>query len=427
MISAVALKPVSTTGTGSFEFTVVNEQSCRRRRLKFRFGLCRNWRRVMWKTLEIVPSSIRDDPQVIAACEAIDKELVAIYDETAAVPDGILFWPFVDQQFPPLLDILAWEMHVDVWAGWEADLDVETKRALINQSIDWHRHKGTRYAVDQMLRTVFKQGTVTEWYEYWGLPYFFRISFEGDITGTQWEQIKTAVFAVKNVRSWLDGFITNRLYLQTLWHGIVTNQWISTKINYTEITHPPSPTYDYDAFNFMVRAKITVSSQKAAINALVLTLKSGTLLAKMKAIYPFVGGTASAHRENLKLPDYQIAWSGLVLHNSKGITGLGGIGHTGLNVAMIFEMGSISFGVYDKTATAEDARQLSASETPGDYSIAARRMDDKAYGNAGLDTSSISATSTDAKGFWVVSRTQLTLTDFYRNATSLGLSPRRIR
>jgi phage tail P2-like protein len=180
----------------------------------------------MWRTIDIVPSSIRDDPQVISACEAIDKELESIYD---CIP-SILFWPFVDEQVPPLLDILAWEMHVDIWQGWEGDLDNETKVQLINQSIDFHRHKGTRYAVDQILKTVFKQGTVTEWYEYGGLPFFFRIVFEDDVSGTQWNQVLEAVYAMKNVRSWLDGFLKARQQKQQLYHGIAVTQQVTTTI-----------------------------------------------------------------------------------------------------------------------------------------------------------------------------------------------------
>lgn len=191
----------------------------------------------MWRTIEIVPSSIAGDPQVIAACDAIDKELAQIYD---GIP-SILFWPFVDEQVPPLLDILSWEMHVDVWQNIEGDpLTTEKKRELINESIDWHRHKGTRYAVDQMLRVVFAQGRVTEWYEYGGRPYYFRIAFEGDITGAQFNRVLEAVYAVKNVRSWLDtpAFITTRRQQQTLWHGIATTQHITTKIKLAKTTKP---------------------------------------------------------------------------------------------------------------------------------------------------------------------------------------------
>ena len=77
----------------------------------------------------------RDDPQVIAACSAIDDELEAIYGCMAAVPGGILFWPFVEQQVPPLLDMLMWEMHVDVWQNIEGDpLTTEKKQELIGKA-----------------------------------------------------------------------------------------------------------------------------------------------------------------------------------------------------------------------------------------------------------------------------------------------------
>lgn len=193
----------------------------------------------MWKTIEIVPSSIRDDPQVVSACEAIDAELSSIYDCVASVPGGILFWPFVDQQTPPLLDVLMWEMHVDHWQNIEGEpLTTEKKQELINESIDWHRHKGTRFAVDQMLKVVFEQGRVTEWYEYGGQPFYFRILFEGDITGVQWDRILEAVYAVKNVRSWLDNFGKAFNYQQQLWHSIATTQHIVTQVKLSITTHP---------------------------------------------------------------------------------------------------------------------------------------------------------------------------------------------
>lgn len=59
---------------------------------------------------------------------------------------------------------------------------------------------------------------------------------------------------------------------------------------------------DADATAFITAASITDATQKNAINTLVLDLKSASIWTKMKAIYPFVGGTASAHKFNLKDP-----------------------------------------------------------------------------------------------------------------------------
>ena len=60
--------------------------------------------------------------------------------------------------------------------------------------------------------------------------------------------------------------------------------------------------YDPDAQAFITAAGITDNTQKSAINTLVLDMKGFGIWTKMKAIYPFVGGTATTHKFNLKNP-----------------------------------------------------------------------------------------------------------------------------
>jgi phage tail P2-like protein len=157
----------------------------------------------MNKTIDIAPSSITSDPQVQAACEAVDDELRAIYECMASVPGGILFWPFTDEQVQPMIDIIAWELHVDVWQGWDGDLSDEQKKDLINKSIDWHRHLGTKRVVEDMLRTVFKQGYIQEWWSYGGRPFYFRIVLNEPIVDPErLNRVIAGIIAVKNVRSW---------------------------------------------------------------------------------------------------------------------------------------------------------------------------------------------------------------------------------
>jgi hypothetical protein len=91
---------------------------------------------------------------------------------------------------------------------------------------------------------------------------------------------------------------------------------------------PPSTLFPYvtdpDAFRFIEVANITSSVQAAAINTLVLGLKSNTLWDKMQVIYPFVGGTAFSHKFNLKNPlplntAFQATFAGDLTHTSFGI------------------------------------------------------------------------------------------------------------
>lgn len=171
----------------------------------------------MFNTIDIVPDSIAGDPQVIAACQSIDAELAAIY---AQIPD-VCFWPNLDAQSGPMLDVLAWEMHVDIWQGWSGDLPDSTKLDLIKSSIDWHQHKGTKYVVEKMLQLVFTNAYVTEWFQYGGTPYHFRIVVSELITDpTQLAKVLDAITAVKNVRSQFDGFIQSKLSQQHLVIGV---------------------------------------------------------------------------------------------------------------------------------------------------------------------------------------------------------------
>lgn len=184
----------------------------------------------MWKTIDLVPESIRLDPQVIAACKSIDNELKALYKD---IPE-VCFWPFVEKQVPPLLDVLAWEMHVDHWQGWEGSLSNEKKIELINKSIDWHQHKGTKYAVEQMVRTIFAEGYVSEWFQYGGRPFFFKIILkpqEQVINGEQLKILVESVYATKNVRSWIEAIeLTQGTIPQQLYMVVVTGISVNVRI-----------------------------------------------------------------------------------------------------------------------------------------------------------------------------------------------------
>jgi len=96
---------------------------------------------------------------------------------------------------------------------------------------------------------------------------------------------------------------------------------------------------DPDAAAFITAAGITNSTQKTAINQLVLDLKSYSLWTKMSAIYPFVGGTATSNMYNLKDPRdldeaYRLQFNGGWTHDSNGSTNDGSTGYADTFVEM---------------------------------------------------------------------------------------------
>lgn len=96
-----------------------------------------------------------------------------------------------------------------------------------------------------------------------------------------------------------------------------------------------SSLFDPDAAAYFAAAGITDSAQMAAVNNLVLALKAESLWLGINALYPFVGGNATAHSYNLINPAvHQITWSvGGVTHNANGITGDGSTGYGDCNIS----------------------------------------------------------------------------------------------
>ena len=106
---------------------------------------------------------------------------------------------------------------------------------------------------------------------------------------------------------------------------------------------------DPDAQAFITAAGITNPTQQTAINDLVIGLKTDNLWDNMQAIYPFVGGTSTSHKYNLKDPrDLDVAkrliFNGGWTHNANGIIG------NGVNTyAETFNNNPFSMGAYSRT------------------------------------------------------------------------------
>lgn len=79
---------------------------------------------------------------------------------------------------------------------------------------------------------------------------------------------------------------------------------------------------------FLLATGITDPTITAAINTLVNDLIGYGIWNKIFAIYPFVGGTATTHKFNLKDPQdtnaaFRLVFSGGITHNASGVTGNG--------------------------------------------------------------------------------------------------------
>ena len=116
--------------------------------------------------------------------------------------------------------------------------------------------------------------------------------------------------------------------------------------------------YDSSALAFFTAAGITDATQKAAVNRLVVDLKSNTYgnlwtnVFTGMPIHPIVGGSASAHSVNLRNPGTNnITWTGGVTHSSTGALGNGttGFGDDGFVLSVGQTLNNSGFSFYSGT------------------------------------------------------------------------------
>lgn len=138
---------------------------------------------------------------------------------------------------------------------------------------------------------------------------------------------------------------------------------------YRSILNVQGAAIDPDAQAFLTATGIVDATITSAINNLVLGLKGASLWAKMKAIYPFVGGTATTHKFNLKDPRdldaaFRITWFGGVTHSANGVQGNGtnGYGNTHVNNATLPQNG---MGLFYYSRTNQTRSEVDMGVTEG--------------------------------------------------------------
>jgi hypothetical protein len=135
---------------------------------------------------------------------------------------------------------------------------------------------------------------------------------------------------------------------------------------------------DTDAQAFLNAAVITDVTQANAVNTLVTDLKSANIWSKMKALYPFVGGTATTHKFNLKDPRdldvaYRLVFNGGWVHSTSGAqpNGTTGYADTKLIPSSTLNLNSTHLSVYLNTNYS----------SPGSTDVVDMGVEDASYTN----------------------------------------------
>lgn len=199
-------------------------------------------------------------------------------------------------------------------------------------------------------------------------------------------------------------------------HGIIASQIAS---------------FDADAVAFFTRVTTaggTLSTtEKQAVNQLVLDLKANSLWTPMKAIYPMVGASAAACAQNLKSSSFTGTFTSGWTFASTGVTPNGTSAYmgTGLNMLTNLSLTSTHLSFYSRTNIAASGYGIDMGNA-GAYnglSVANLRVRNSAFGlkafAVGEDSAAI-ISSTNALGLTTGVSSSLTSRKLFANSTLLA-------
>ena len=183
---------------------------------------------------------------------------------------------------------------------------------------------------------------------------------------------------------------------------------------------------DSDAQAFLNSANISDLTQASAVNTLVTSLKSNGLWSKMKAIYPIVGGNATAHSYNLKnTAQYNLTFSNGWVHSSTGMlpNGTSAFANTNLNPTTIgIGQNSVCYGVYSRTQSVGNTALLGAANPAYSLSVSLfpNYSTNQLYSSLnGAESYTLPYTNTNSKGLFCINRVTSTDKQDWVNGTKI--------
>ena len=180
--------------------------------------------------------------------------------------------------------------------------------------------------------------------------------------------------------------------------------------------------FDADALAFMIAASITDNTQKTAVNTLVTDLKTANVWTKMKAIYPFVGGSASSHKWNLKDPRdldaaYRLVFNGGWVHSSTGALPNGTTGYADTKLKPN-DMAQNSAHMSTYLRTYNESGIDMGSNTINRFLISANiGAGVRPLGLLNVVPFAVTGPNLDTKAFLLASRTDSTTNKLFRNSS----------
>lgn len=104
-----------------------------------------------------------------------------------------------------VLDILATDLRV---SNYNQSYSLDLKRKLVKFALQYWATAGTKAATEEVVKAIFGDASISEWFEYGGEPGYFKISItDTALTDADVLEFKRVAENVKRLSAWLDKIV----------------------------------------------------------------------------------------------------------------------------------------------------------------------------------------------------------------------------
>ena len=161
----------------------------------------------------LLPFFMREDKNFKGIIYALEDEIKQLHEQT----NLIKLYVNLDNLSEDVLDELAWQFNV---IEYNKSYSVDVKRKLIKNCLSTHYKRGTVAAVEEVAEKIFGNATVTEWFEYGGEPYHFKVHTENISTSDEMiTEFNRVIKKTQNIRSHLEEVIAETMNSMDLFYG----------------------------------------------------------------------------------------------------------------------------------------------------------------------------------------------------------------
>ena len=194
--------------------------------------------------------------------------------------------------------------------------------------------------------------------------------------------------------------------------GTATISWISSN-------------FDADAQAFITNFNITNTTEKSALNTLVIAAKANGWWSLCNAIYPMVGSANSTCKGNLKDPRdldaaFRLSFVNTPTFAATGVTFNGSTQYadTFLLPSTTLSLNSSHISLWSRTSAASTGISGNYDTANSTVFVIYRRYTDNTfYAGVNQNPEESAIANTDGSGFYMASRTGANIVKYYKNAT----------